>query len=294
MTRQIENPEIYDRALGSFIGLAVGDALGAPAEFKNFGEYDPITEYTTGGVWNLPKGYWTDDTSMAICLAKSILETGTVDHINLLEYFTRWWLNGENSSTGKCFDIGNTTRQSIHNFNKLNMNNGTGSKIFAPADDNEYLSGNGSIMRLAPVPIKWYDDMVTMKYLCIQQSITTHGSKECQDSCVELGTLISDAINGKDIHTDLIKFAYTLSSIPNSGRALDTMIAAKWAVGTTSSFKDAVLKAVNIGGDTDTIGAVTGQIAGAMYGYNNIPKEWCDGLYKEDELKELATLLFNK
>lgn len=288
----MNNVEKKDRAIGSFIGLAIGDALGAPVEFKDPDMFDPITTYRTGGVWNLPLGYWTDDTSMAICLAKSILEVDTIGHVNLLEYFTRWWLNGENSSTGNCFDIGNTTRNSIHNFNYLNKNNTI--KTFTPAPDRPELSGNGSIMRLAPVPIRWHNDKeLALKY-SVEQSITTHGSTECKECCVELGDLIFDAINGIDIRTELIKFSWRTHSIPNSGRALDTMVAAKWAVGARDNFKDSVLLAVNLGGDADTIGAVAGQISGAIYGLSGIPSELLDPLYKKDELIKLAEELYER
>jgi ADP-ribosyl-[dinitrogen reductase] hydrolase len=281
-----------DKALGSFIGLAVGDALGAPVEFKEPGEFEPVTDYRTGGVWRLPLGYWTDDTSMAICLAKSILDTDTIDHVNLLEYFSRWWLKGENSSTGRCFDIGNTTKNAIHKFNNDNRNNTV--KVYTPAPDRHDLSGNGSIMRLAPVAIRWHNDKELLIKNSIEQSLTTHGSKECQQCCAELGTLIARAINGEDIKSELTAFASVQNKVPNSGRALDTMIAAKWAVGSTSNFNDAVLAAVNLGGDADTIAAVAGQIAGAVYGLDSIKKEWVNQLYMVDDLKTLAEKLYNR
>lgn len=286
-----------DRAIGSFIGLAVGDALGAPVEFKEPGEFLPVTDYRTGGVWKLPLGYWTDDTSMSICLAKSILETDTIDHVNLLEYFSRWWLNGENSSTGRCFDIGNTTKNAIHKFNLANRNNTV--KVYTPAEDRFDLSGNGSIMRLAPVAIRWFKDDELMKKMCVEQTLTTHGSKECQECCIELGSLISRAINGDgdSVKAELKDFAWKQSKVPNSGRALDTMVAAKWAVGISTNFNEAVLSAVNLGGDADTIAAVAGQIAGAVYGMNGpfgIRQDLIDRLYQKDDLVKLAEDLYSR
>ena len=275
-----------DRALGAFIGLAVGDALGAPVEFKEPGEFTPITKYRSGGPFNLPKGYWTDDTSMAICLAKSILQTDKIDHVNLLQYFARWYQNGENSSTGRCFDIGNTTAGAIRKFIKT--------KTYEPAEDRFDLSGNGSIMRLAPVPIRWFNDEDYMKEMCRQQSLTTHGSKECQECSIELGTLISNSINGLNIKVELSAFAWQQTEVPNSGRALDTMVAAKWAVGSTTNFEDAVLAAVNLGGDADTIAAVAGQIAGSIYGLKGIKQEFIDGLFQYNVLLNIAEELYNR
>lgn len=134
------------RAVASFLGLAMGDALGAPVEFKSPGEFEPVTGYRHSHVWHTPPGYWTDDTSMAICLAESILARNTVDPKDLLERFVRWYCTGENSSTGVCFDIGNTTRDNLEQFI---------SQGITCAPDVAHQSGNGGIMRLAPVAIRW-------------------------------------------------------------------------------------------------------------------------------------------
>jgi ADP-ribosyl-[dinitrogen reductase] hydrolase len=275
-----------NKAIGSFIGLAVGDALGAPVEFRDKGSFKKITDYQSGGTWNLPIGYWTDDTSMAICLAKSILETITLDHTNLLGYFSRWMQDGENSSTGQCFDVGNTTAYAIRHF--------ITEQKYTPARNLPQLSGNGSIMRLAPVAIRWHHDRATLESFCKEQSITTHGSDECVECSIELGNLIADAINNIDIMTELKAFAWRQHNLPNSGRALDTMIAAKWAVGSTTNFDDAVLAAVNLGGDADTIAAVAGQIAGAIYGLHAIRSDWVTRLHQSDMLIGLAKDLYSK
>jgi ADP-ribosyl-[dinitrogen reductase] hydrolase len=273
------------RAIASFIGLAVGDALGAPVEFKEPEEFEPVSDYGHSHVWNIPAGYWTDDTSMAICLAESIIARDTVDTTDLLERFGRWYTQGENSATGRCFDIGNTTRTNIEAFLKSGV---------TKAPDLHYQSGNGGIMRLAPVAIRWWHDVVCAEHMAIKQSQTTHGSAECTKCASELSIWLTRAIQGQPVKQQL---TMALSHVPdshisNSGRASDTLLAAKWCVATTHTFEQAVLRAVNLGGDADTIGAVTGQLAGACYGTEQIPDRWMQGLYNVDHITDLARQLY--
>lgn len=273
------------RAMASLLGLAVGDALGAPVEFKEPGEFESVSDYRHSYVWNIPPGYWTDDTSMALCLADCIIERDTVDAKDLLARFGRWYKLGENSSTGRCFDIGNTTRTNIEQFLKEGV-------IQAP--DVHYQSGNGGIMRLSPVAIRWWHDVACAEQMAVVQSQTTHGSAECTKCASELAIWLTRAIQGEPVKSQL---TMALSHVPesqisNSGRASDTLMAAKWCVATTNTFESAVLRAVNLGGDADTIGAVTGQLAGACYGTEQIPDRWMQGLYNVDHITELARQLY--
>ena len=274
------------RALASFIGLAIGDALGAPIEFLNPGSFAPIVDYTAGGTWNLPAGYWTDDTSMAICLAENIIANRRVDPQDLLERFSRWYQFGENSSTGECFDIGNTTVLALRRF----VNSG----VYLPASNRPELSGNGSLMRLSPVAVAWWSDPTRLRSESRAQTLTTHGSQECIDTCEELALMLGAAIRGQPVHEQLIEWSDHMrrQDISNSGRASDTLRAAKWAVGVSRSFRQAVLAAVNLGGDSDTIGAVAGQLAGAIWGMEDIPAEWIEKLYNSDRLLALAEQLW--
>ena len=273
------------RAIASFLGLAIGDALGAPVEFKEPGEFEPVTDYRHSYVWNIPPGYWTDDTSMAICLAESIIARNAVDPQDLLERFGRWYKLGENSATGRCFDIGNTTRSNIELFLKEGV---------TQAPDLHYQSGNGGIMRLAPVALRWWQNTSCAEHMAEVQSRTTHGSTECVECATELALLLSRAIQGVDVQKELANRLGNLTPnyVSNSGRARDTLLAAKWCVATTNSFESAVLKAVNLGGDADTIGAVTGQLAGACYGLDSIPEQWLSGLLHKDRLTDLAEQLY--
>lgn len=273
------------RAIASFLGLAIGDALGAPVEFKEPGEFEPVTAYRHSYVWNIPPGYWTDDTSMSLCLAESILARNTVDPQDLLERFGRWYTQGENSATGRCFDIGNTTRTNIERFLKQGV---------TQAPDLHYQSGNGGIMRLSPVAIRWWHNTSWSAQMAEIQSKTTHGSTECVACARELSTMLTQAIQGEPVLQQLTQALAHVpaSAISNSGRAKDTLLASKWCVATTHSFESAVLKAVNLGGDSDTIGAVTGQIAGAVYGQEQIPHAWMTGLHDANKLTDIAAQLY--
>lgn len=275
----------HDRAIASFLGLAIGDALGAPVEFKEPGEFEPVTDYRHSYVWNIPPGYWTDDTSMALCLAESILARNTVDPQDLLERFGRWYTQGENSATGRCFDIGTTTRSNIERFLKEGQ---------TQAPDVHYQSGNGSIMRLSPVAIRWWHNTRCAEQMAQVQSRTTHGSTECVECASELAFILTRAIQGHDVRQELALRLSNLDAqhISNSGRARHTLLAAKWCVATTTSFEAAVMKAVNLGGDSDTIGAVTGQIAGAVYGVQEIPDAWMSGLHDVHRLTDIAEQLY--
>lgn len=276
-----------DRAIGCFIGLAVGDALGAPVEFKEYGEFVPLTDYRAGGVFQLPPGYWTDDTSMALCLADSILAIDQLDEQDLLERFCRWYEHGENSSTGECFDIGLTTRAALERFMAI----GT----YRPSVDDPRASGNGCIMRQAPVHVRWFRNRSAALSAARRQCLTTHGAQSCLRACEELAEICTDAINGRDVLADLQRFSSELGDrIPNSGFVEHTMTAAKWAVGSTEDFDGAVLAAANLGGDADTIAAVAGQIAGAIYGFSSIRANWVDHLHDSQRLIGLAEQLYDR
>ena len=274
--------ECIDRAIGCFIGLAIGDALGAPVEFKEPGEFEPVTDYRAGGAFRLEAGYWTDDTSMALCLADSIIEHNDIVESDIILRFCRWYRNGENSSTGRCFDIGNQTRKVLDTFMRT--------KEYHQAKNDFFLSGNGCIMRLAPVAVRWYNDEKILIRMSRLQSMTTHGADICLDACEELAILLGKAIRGENVIDELKEFAIARNNVvPKTGYVVDTMIAAKWAVGSTTNFEDAVLAAANLGGDADTIAAVAGQIAGAIYGKSSIRHDWIDRLHESNRLLKIAT-----
>jgi len=276
-----------DRALGAFMGLAIGDALGVPAEFKMRGEFAPIKGMRGGGPFRLKAGEWTDDTSMALCLADSLNAFREFRGADVLESFHGWWTTGYNSHNGRCFDIGTTTRNAIMKF----INTG---KI-DQADAHIGASGNGGIMRLVPAVIFHHKDRDAAIACAVAQSDLTHPSVECKEGAEKLAGMIFDAIHGasKEDLVDVERLKILpAESIPSSGYVAHTMLAAQWAIATTDNFRDALLAAVNLGDDADTTGAVTGQIAGALYGLSSIPQEWLDVLVWREKLMTLAEELW--
>lgn len=283
---------IDDRRRGCLYGLAIGDALGAAVEFKPKGSFPPVRGYRDGGPHNLNAGEWTDDTSTALALADSIAMMGW-DLYNQMERYCAWYQEGEYSVNGKCFDIGNQTRRALIAFLQ-------GRKI-QPSESGD---GNGSIMRLAPVPITYYnlysEDAKPLNELLLfasESSIVTHPSDVCMMSCRTLAVLLSAMIKGVDRFEIMAKFGFMSEVVPEmtqvyrnyrsgnvkgTGYVLDSLASALWAFAGALSFEDAVLRAVNLGEDADTTGAVTGQLAGAYWGYSNIPKYLIDGLAKKE------------
>ncbi|WP_456686979.1 ADP-ribosylglycohydrolase family protein [Bradyrhizobium sp. P5_C11_2] len=293
---------IRDRAVGAFIGLAVGDALGTTLEFETRDANPPVTDMVGGGPFNLKVGQWTDDTSMALCLADSILACDSLDERDLMERFCRWYETGENSCTGSCFDIGITTRKALESFRR------TGDPIAGPVD--RRTAGNGSIMRLAPVALRYWNNNERLKDAARRQSYVTHGSAEAVDACEALAVVLAALIGGKPL-SDVLSAFYgpfcpgvqaimdrswrgkKRGDIRSSGYVIDSLECALWCVAETSNFRDAVLLAVNLGDDADTVGAITGQIGGAAYGLSSIPEKWFQALAWNSKLTDRADSLIH-
>lgn len=294
-----------DRALGALVGLAVGDALGAPAEFRRRGQFPRVTEMLGGGKFRLPPGAWTDDTAMALCLAESLLCDPTLDLHDLMTRFLRWTDQGENSSTGRAVGLGQNTFWTLADFRK------TGAVV--ARERARPAHSNGSLMRLAPLPcMHWRDSRLAME-LASAQSWATHHSYLASEVCVYATSLISALISGEHwgvIRAELARFksfspelwavltrdqrGRAAEEINSSGYVLHTLEAALWSIETTSSFEDALIRAVNLGDDADTVGAVTGQLAGARYGLSAIPPRWLDVLAQQERLTWLGQQLFDR
>lgn len=277
--------EFKDRALGCFMGLAVGDALGAPVEFKEPDEFAPVTDYRAGGAFNLPAGFWTDDTSMALALAETYLVDFNLSNDAVMANFYDWFKNGKFSSTGRCFDIGNQTRHAL-----MSWKNDIQPSAAATTDFSN--SGNGCIMRLAPVVLVNHRNSGDAAYDAVLQSKTTHPNALCTSYSQNMAMILVAAINGEDMQQWFVKSAATIKP-KNTGYVVDTYNAAIWATGTSETFEEAVLKAVNLGGDADTIAAVTGQFAGARWGLSSIPDKWITNLHDNQMLLDVATRLYH-
>ena len=291
-----------DRYLGALLGLAVGDAVGTTVEFKPRGAFAAVTDMVGGGPFGLAPGEWTDDTSMALCLATSLLECGGFDARDQMERYCRWWDMGYLSSNGRCFDIGITVREALTRFKQ------SGDPFSGSTHPQK--AGNGSIMRLAPVVLFYHPDRDRAVRYAAESSRTTHATVECLDACRLMASVLCRALDGEPRDAVLLGDADTFSGAPSiaaiargawreksareirgSGYVVDSLEAALWSVWTTESFEGAILRATNLGDDADTTAAVAGQIAGAVYGRSAIPARWLTPLAMRDVIETLGERL---
>jgi ADP-ribosyl-[dinitrogen reductase] hydrolase len=299
----ISNEARRDRALGALLGLAVGDAVGTTLEFARRDHHPPLTDMIGGGPFGLAAGGWTDDTSMALCLAESLLAHSDLDQADLMRRFMSWWRSGYNSHNGACFDIGVTTAAALARF-AVTSDPVAGSS--APST-----AGNGSLMRLSPVAIRWHRDKVKAVAAARRQSVTTHGAPEAVDACAFFAGLLVDAIAGREPASLLALDGFEgeagiaqiargswrdkdRGDIASSGYVVHTLEAALWCVARTESFEAAILQAANLGDDADTVAAVAGQLAGAMWGASAIPQRWRERLAWHDRIQSLADDLYQR
>ena len=302
--------EKLNKCKGALIGLAIGDALGTTVEFRKAGTFPLMTDIIGGGPFNLEAGKWTDDTSMALCLADSLIKVNGFDALDQIGKYYCWYTFGYNSSTNHCFDIGNATRRAI------NLHEESGQAYCGSSSRDE--AGNGSIMRLSPIPIVYHNDFEKLNTYSAWSSKTTHSAPQCIDACVFMSNIIAGLILGfsKDevlssnfslipnywidnpldaTIDEILKGSYKLKEPPQicgSGYVTKTLEAALWAFYHTDDFESGALKVVNLGDDADTTGAVYGQIAGAFYGLEGIPEKWLDKLHWRKEIEEKAEKLF--
>lgn len=293
-----------NRFRGCLLGLAVGDAIGTTVEFQPRGSFHPVTDMVGKGVFNLLPGQWTDDTSMALCLATSLVACQGFDPVDQMNRYWDWYRNGYLSSTGDCFDIGNTVRQALERFKH------TGDPFSGSTGANS--SGNGSLMRLAPIPMFYYGDSEKALSYAVESSRTTHGSLECVDACKLFAEMTLHALGGKNKEAILSNTTVELESptiaaiargeyrvksseqIKGTGYVVDSLEAALWCFYKTDSFKDAILTAANLGDDADTTAAICGQVAGAYYGASGIPAKWLERLHMRNEITLLADNLMER
>lgn len=292
-----------NRVIGSLVGLACGDAVGTTLEFMSRGNFTPITDMVGGGPFKLLPGQWTDDTSMALCLAESLLYRNGFDAIDQMNRYCNWYQHGYLSCTGECFDIGMTVAGALNNYLK------TGNPWSGSVDERS--SGNGSLMRIAPVAIFYRQKPDELIQYAADSSRTTHGSAECIDACQYFCQLLVRAFIAKDKkHLINIEYSATtakIKSIANSdflnksyaqikgsGYVIESLEAALWCFHQASSFEEAILLSANLGDDADTTAAICGQIAGAFYGLDSIPEHWLKKLAWREYILETAQKLYIK
>lgn len=295
--------DLLNRFDGCLLGLAAGDAVGTTVEFRSRGSFPLVTGMTGGGPFGLKPGEWTDDTSMALCLAESLVEQRGFSAADQMNRYLRWYREGYWSSNGRCFDIGGTIRGALHRY----MLTG---EPFSGATD-PMSAGNGSIMRLAPVVMYYFPDREMIGLYTAESSRTTHGALECLDACHLLGDILYRAFSGAEkehvlmgtspdrMTTPALKILalgdyriLPMEKIHGTGYVVQSLEAALWCFDTTSNFKDAILAAANLGDDADTTAAICGQVAGAYYGVEGIPADWLEMLVRREEITMLAERLF--
>jgi ADP-ribosyl-[dinitrogen reductase] hydrolase len=295
--------ETKDRFRGCLLGLAAGDAVGTTLEFKAPGSFKPIDDMIGGGPFRLKPGEWTDDTSMALCLATSLIEKNGFDPKDQMDRYCRWWKEGYLSSNGRCFDIGNTVSAALARYGR------TGDPI--AGSTNPQSAGNGSIMRLAPVPMFYCPDLEAAIRYAAESSRTTHGAPECLDACRLLAGIIFRALSGaskEDVlfggadsfqgEQKIAKIAHgdyrnkSAGEIRGTGYVVESLQATLWCFLQTETFEAAILQAANLGDDADTTAAICGQVAGAYYGESGIPQKWLKKLVMRKDITMLADRLF--
>ena len=306
----MSEPTTRDRFRGCLLGLAAGDALGTTLEFRTPGAFQKIDDIVGGGPFRLEAGQWTDDTSMALCLATSLIEKGEFDPRDQMQRYVRWRREGYLSSNGRCFDIGNTVSDALSRFEE------TGEPYAGSTNPNT--AGNGSLMRLAPVPMYFAGDAAKAIDRSADSSRTTHGAREAVDSCRYYAGLLVGALRGVDKETLLSarycpveglwgrsplaeKIAEIADGsfkrreppeIEGTGYVVRSLEAAIWAFHRSDDFREGALLAANLGDDADTTAAIYGQLTGAHYGAEAIPAEWRERLTMATEITLMADGLY--
>ncbi len=311
--------ELFQKQIqDGMLGLAIGDALGVPVEFRSRErlKQNPVTGMRAYGTHNQPAGTWSDDTTMALCTLESLAKG--VDYNDIMNRFCRWVDEGYMTAHGKLFDIGRTTLHALHLYS-------TGTPALQCGGTDVRDNGNGSLMRILPAVFylrREYGAACMEKpeafALIHNLSRLTHGHPISQIACGLYCDMANELMNGKTIaeaigHAALLKDSWygikeefspwlpkfdfmnagILAALPekairSSGYVVDTLQAALWCLLITDSYSQCVLKAVNLGDDTDTVGAVAGGLAGILYGAESIPEDWLDVLAKKEEILRLC------
>ncbi|MBU3676489.1 MAG: ADP-ribosylglycohydrolase family protein [Chitinophagaceae bacterium] len=296
----------------ALFGLAIGDALGVPVEFQSREEIaeNPVCDMLGYGTYHLPPGTWSDDSSLAFCLAEALTQKFSLQQI--AQYFMDWYYKNYWTPLGSVFDIGIATREAIHR-----LSQGVDPVLAGGSD--EYSNGNGSLMRILPLLFYIRHKPIAERFEITRQvSAITHGHIRAAMSCfyyLEFARELLTEKNPKTIYQTLqqsLPSFFTEQGIPSSeialfnrllqqdistlpessiqsfGYVLHTLEAVIWCLLTTTSYAEAVLKAVNLGSDTDTTACVTGGLAGLLYGLDTIPPHWLNQLARKEDIAHLA------
>lgn len=299
---------IKKRVLPTIYGGILGDLMGVPVEFKPRGSYK-IQDIIGYGTYNQPPGTWSDDTSLTLCLMENIIEEGNAE--SLMEKFVQYQNKGYCTPFDKMFDIGRTTAEAIDKFNK-------GVPAAKCGGTEEYDNGNGAIMRISPIVFLLYNEFNFLKkvelikkyteithahprsivgsVLYVELLLRLYHNNPLEKSLIEVSELFHENLAKEHIYIKELSafkrifdknfFDLPETEIRSDGYVVHTLEAAIWCLGNSSNFKEAILKAVNLGDDTDTVGSITGTLAGMFYKMEQIPEEWLEKIVRKEEIKE--------
>ena len=290
---------IRNRYHGALLGLAAGDALGTTLEFRAPGTFAPISDMVGGGPFSLHPGQWADDTSMALCLGDSLVHCHGFNAKDQMDRYVRWWDDGYLSSTGRCFDIGITVSGALSKYLQ------TGNPFAGSTDPHS--AGNGSLMRLAPIPLAYRSNVNLAIHYAAESSRTTHAAPAALDACRYCAALIVGALEGRSKGELLSPNFYANPLVPEiaeiaagsfkeknppaiagTGYVVKSLEAALWSFYRSDTFEKGALLAANLGEDADTTAAIYGQLAGSFYDVNAIPEKWLQKLSMRERITELA------
>ncbi|KAJ5110500.1 hypothetical protein N7532_001035 [Penicillium argentinense] len=307
---------LKSRCLGAIWGTCVADALGGPVQFQEPGTFEQIKELEFVSPFRKPAGSYSDDGSMTLALAQSIVDTdGKYNHALSIKYYVQWIETGRFSTTDKAWDVGGSTRRSLKVWKQQGVDNlqGTQEKVNSQLNRDEF-SGNGSLMRIAPIGVAFWKDPEYARKVARAQSTITHPALACPEACDAFTELICRAMRGQTKEQlctafSRMKFTHpalknrmanyvtikdwkakTAGHITSSGWVVHTLEVALWGFFRYDSWEKGALAVVNRGGDSDTAGAVYGALAGVFYGVDSIPQRWVDGMQNAKLIYETARL----
>lgn len=298
----MSSPDLLVRARGMLLGLACGDAVGASVEFKPRGSFPLVTDMLGGGKFRLTPGEWTDDTSMALCLADSLLACNGFNAADQMSRYKRWIDTGYRSCKPHPIGIGKTVLQALMRYQR------SGEPFCGSSDPRS--AGNGALMRLAPIPLYYANNLSETRHFAHESTRTTHAAPECLAASELFAELLHHALHGRltpggplpvtpdtdwPISIQALATAdfrdKTYEALRGSGYVVESLEAALWCWDQSTSYEEAILLAVNLGDDADTTAAICGQLAGATYGLSGIPARWLGKLMSYEEICNLATQL---
>jgi ADP-ribosyl-[dinitrogen reductase] hydrolase len=275
---------LRERFLGTLLGLAVGDAVAAATQFRRTGTFTPVGDLIGGGPFDLPRGAWSDDTAMTLCLAESLLERGGFDPRDQIERYARWQEEGYLSSTGQCFGITANTARALA-LAKWR-------RVVFPGSHDPKQTDPEPLSRVAAAALFFFPDHEETALQSAESARATCQAPAVLQACRQLGRALNLALTGQPKTRIVAEGPPVPESFASSTATAPAVLAAAfWAFATTDNFRDAVLRAANVGGNSDVVASVCGQLAGAYYRVSSIPATWRNALMRKDLIEDFADRL---